>query len=468
LLGSRQWVSKLRIGSQNRLATSALWSSRCLACVLDAAGALNPFIRRNVNSWRGPVKARINRRKFLKTAAAGSVSATGPWFIRSLYAADDIKIAGIHDASGGLDIYCAPMINCLTLAVEDINAKGGLLGRKISQLNYDTQSNIQLYTQYATEAATKEHVSVVFGGITSASREAMRPVLDRFKTLYFYNTLYEGGVCDRNIFIVGTTPAQTLEKMIPYVMKKWGKKVYTLAADYIYGQTTAKWVKKYVVESGGEVLGTDFFPLDVTNFGPTIAKIQAAKPDIVMSVLVGGAHISFYRQWAASGMKKQIPMASTTFGLGNEQAVLTPEEGDGIIGSYGYFPSIDTPANIEFIKRYDARFGKNAPGNVEMSAMTYQGVNLWAEAVTKAGTVDRMKVIEALETGLSFVGPAGKTTIDPATHHCTMDTYIAVAENQKWKVLESFPQQKPLDTSAVCNLIKNPNDNQQYIIDVKT
>ena len=289
------------------------------------------------------MKGTINRRKFLKTAAAGSAAAAGPWFIPDLYAADDIKIAGIHDASGGLDIYCTPMINCLTLAVEDINAKGGLLGRKIALKNYDTQSNIQLYTQYATEVATKEHVAAVFGGITSASREAMRPVLDRFKTLYFYNTLYEGGVCDRNIFIVGTTPAQTLEKMIPYVMKKWGKKVYTLAADYIYGQTTAKWVKKYVVENGGEVLNTDFFPLDVTNFGPTIAKIQAAKPDIVMSVLVGGAHISFYRQWAASGMKKQIPMASTTFGIGNEQAVLTPEEGDGIIASYGYFPSIQTP-----------------------------------------------------------------------------------------------------------------------------
>jgi urea transport system substrate-binding protein len=293
-------------------------------------------------------------------------------------------------------------------------------------------------------------------------------VLDRFKTLYFYNTLYEGGVCDRNIFIVGTTPAQTLEKMIPYVMNKWGKKIYTVAADYIYGQTTAKWVKKYCVDNGGEVLSTDFFPLDVTNFGPTIAKIQAAKPDIVMSVLVGGAHISFYRQWAASGMKKQIPMASTTFGLGNEQAVLTPEEGDGIISTYGYFPSIQTPENLGFIKRYEDRFGKNAPGNIEMSAMTYQGFNLWADAVTKAGTTDRMKVIQALETGLSYVGPAGKTTIDPQTHHCIIDAYIAVAENQKWKVLESYSQQKPLDTSAVCNLIKNPNDNQQYIIDVKT
>ena len=153
---------------------------------------------------------------------------------------------------------------------------------------------------------------------------------------------------------------------------------------------------------------TDFFPLDVTNFGPTIAKIQAAKPDIVMSVLVGGAHISFYRQWAASGMKKQIPMASTTFGLGNEQAVLTAGGRRRHHRHYGYFPSIETPENLDFIKRYEARFGKNAPGNIEMSAMTYQGFNLWADAVTKAGTIDRMKVIQALETGMSFVGPAGK------------------------------------------------------------
>jgi branched-chain amino acid transport system substrate-binding protein len=414
------------------------------------------------------MKARINRRKFLGTATAGTIATAGPWFIPDLYAADEIKVAGIHDASGGLDIYCLPMINCLILAVEDINAKGGLLGRKINLSNFDTQSNIQLYTQYATEAATKDRVAVVMGGITSASREAMRPVLDRFKTLYFYNTLYEGGVCDRNIFIVGTTPAQTLEKMIPYVMKKWGKKMYTLAADYIYGQTTAKWVKKYCVENGGEVLSTDFFPLDANSFGPTIAKIQAAKPDFIMSVLVGGAHISFYRQWAAAGMKKQIPMGSTTFGIGNEQAVLTPEEGDGIISTYGYFPSIQTPNNLEFIKRYETRFGKNAPGNVEMSAMTYHGLNLWAEGVTKAGTTDRMKVIEALETGISFDGPAGRTTIDHATHHCIIDAYIADCQNQQWKVLESYPQQKPLDTSAVCNLIKNPADNQQYIIDVKT
>ena len=102
-------------------------------------------------------------------------------------------------------------------------------------------------------------------------------MLDKFKTLYFYNTQYEGGVCDRNQFDTGVTPAQTVEKLVPYAMKKWGKKVYVVAADYNYGQITSQWVKKYVTENGGEVSSIDFFPLDVTNFGPTISKIQVAE-----------------------------------------------------------------------------------------------------------------------------------------------------------------------------------------------
>ena len=207
----------------------------------------------------------------------------------------------------------------------------------------------------------------------------------------------------------------------------------------------------------------------MNNFGPTIAKIQAAKPDIVMSVLVGGAHISFYRQWAASGMKKQIPMASTTFGIGNEQAVLTPEEGNGIIASYGYFPSIQTPTNLEFVKRYVERFGKNAPGNIEMSAMTYQGVNLWAEAVTKAGTHGSHEGHRGAGNRSFFRRPCGKDddrSGDPSLHHRRL--YRRMRKISSGRCWSRIPQQKPVDTAAVCNLIKNPNDNQQYIIDVKT
>ena len=382
--------------------------------------------------------------------------------------ADPIKIAGIHDASGGLDTYGQPMIACLNYAVDEINAAGGLLGRQIELKNYDPQSNIQLYTQFATEAATKDKVAVVHGGITSASREAIRPILKKFNTLYFYNTQYEGGVCDRNEFSTGSTPAQNVNKLVPYVLKNWGKKVYVIAADYNYGQITSKWIAKYTREGGGEVLATEFFPLDVTNFGPLISKIQAAKPDAVISALVGGAHVSFYRQWAASGMKKQIPLASTTFGGGNESIVLSPEEGDGIVSAFSYFQEVDTPENKAFLDGFHKKLGDKAPYlGAELAMRTYIGVQLWAEGVKRAKSIDRMEVIKALESGISLATPAGKTTLDAKTHHTTVDVFLATCSNHGFKVIETFPQQPPSDTASVCDLAAHPNENKQYVVDIK-
>jgi len=406
----------------------------------------------------------INRRRLLQ-GAAGMAAGASFAFDRA-WAADPIGVASLHDLSGGLDIYGKPMVDALTLAVEEANAAGGLLDRQIKLISYDTQSSMQLYTQFAQQAALKDKVAVVMGGITSASREVIRPVLDRFKTLYFYNTQYEGGVCDRDQFDTGVTPAQTVEKLVPYAMKKWGKKVYVIAADYNYGQITSQWVKKYVVENGGEVDSIDFFPLDVTNFSSTISKIQAAKPDFVWSALVGGAHISFYRQWAAAGMGKSIPMASTTFGVGNEQIVLSPAECDGMLVCYNYFESIKNPVNTAFLEKFHKRFGADYPNVTELAMGTYQGFKLWAEGVKKANSVDRMKMIEALETGISIDAPSGKVTIDPPTHHCILDVHIAEVKDKKFDLLEDFAQQKPSDTAAVCNLIKNPNDNQQYVIKI--
>jgi len=409
----------------------------------------------------------VDRRKFLKASAAtAALLGTGVGISSRADAAGEIGVASLLDLSGGLDIYGKPMIDALTLAVEEANAAGGLIGRKIKLISYDTQSNMQLYTQFAQDAALKDKVAVVHGGITSASREVIRPVFDRFKTLYFYNTQYEGGVCDRNQFETGVTPAQTVEKLVPFCMKKWGKKVYTVAADYNYGQITSQWVKKYMQDGGGQVLATDFFPLDVTDFGPTIAKIQAAKPDFVWSALVGGAHISFYRQWAAAGMRSKIPMASTTFGVGNEHIVLSPEECNGMLVCYNYFQEVDNPTNKSFVERFHKRFGANYPYITELAMGTYQGFWLWAEAVKKAKSIDRLKVIKELETGISINAPSGKVTIDPPTHHCILDVHIAEVDNKKMKVLENFSQQPPADTRAVCDLIKNPNDNQQYVIKI--
>ncbi|MBJ7221262.1 MULTISPECIES: urea ABC transporter substrate-binding protein [unclassified Brenneria] len=409
----------------------------------------------------------ISRRSFIThsmLSALGLATVGIPKFPLAAEGGEPIKVATIFDLSGGLDIYGKPMANAMNLAAEEINASGGLLGRPLQMINYDAQSSMQLYAQYAQQAALKDKVAVVHAGITSASREVIRPVLSRFRTLYFYPALYEGGVCDRNYFSSGSTPAQTVEKMVPYAMNKWGKKVYILAADYNFGQIISQWVKKYVRDHGGESVAVDFFPLDVTDFGAAISKVQSAKPDFIWSALVGGAHLSFYRQWHAAGMTGKIPIASTNFGSGNEHIILSPAESNGILVCSNYLQESAEPANEEFIKRFKAKYGANAPYISDLAMGAYQGMLLWAEGVRKAGDIDRMKVIEALETGITVNSPSGKVTIDPATHHCTLDVHIAEVQDHRMKILESFSQQRPLDTAMVCDLKKNPRDTKQYQI----
>ena len=408
----------------------------------------------------------IDRRTFL---AAGSATMLGslamPAIVGSARAADTLKLGSLLDTSGIFDAYGKPMDMALQLAVDQINAGGGLNGQQVEIVSYDTQSDMALYTQYAQKLVRQDKVDVVHGGILSASREAIRQTLHKANILYFYNVLYEGGVCDRNICIDGVTPAQQVEVLMPAAIKKWGKKIYILAADYNYGQITARWMKKYGEDAGGEVIQTDFFPLDVSDFGATIAKIQTAAPDMVVCALVGGPHMSFFRQWAAAGMKSKIPMASTTLGVGNEHKVLTAEEGNGILVAYNYSPELDSPVNAAFLKAWGDKFGDTSLIH-EIAVSHYQGLLLWAQAVKNAGSAERMKVIEAIEGGLSIDGPAGKVSVDPKTHHAILDVHLMEFENQTMKVLESFSQRQPVDTQAVCDLVANPDDNQQYEIKI--
>ena len=410
----------------------------------------------------------MNRRQFFTATAragAGAAVAATSLFPVSVLAADEILVGGLHDETGGLDFAGAPMQQMLRFTVDEINQKGGLLGRKLRAVTADTGSNMQLYQSLAQQIALRDKVNVVQGGITSASREVIRPVLRRFNTLYFYNTLYEGGVCDRNCFCTGTTPAQAVEPIIDYAMKKWGNKTYVLAADYNYGQITAKWIAHYVEERKGTVQATNFFPLDVSDFASTIAKIQDAAPNFVCAALVGGAHISFFRQWAASGMNKKIPLTSTTFGVGNEHLALSAAEGDGILIAGNYSPEIDTPANKNFLAAYKKRYGDANPVH-ELAVSQYQGIMLWAEAVRKAGSVDHDALIKVLETGLKIEGPAGTVTVEPKTHHCALDIHLMVVKDQKLTIIDTAKQRPPADTAQYCDLQKNPDDNKQYEVKI--
>jgi urea transport system substrate-binding protein len=404
----------------------------------------------------------IDRRRFLAGALAGAATTSVLPRARA-QSADKIRIGTIVDLSGPMQPFGTQKKRCLDLAVEELNAKGGLLGKQLELTSYDSQSNDQLFAQFATQLALRDHVAVVHAGLLSSSREVIRPILRRANTLYFYNTPYEGGVCDRNTFCTGTTPGQLLANLLPYMIKKYGKKIYVLAADYNFGQLSEKWTRKIAAENGAQVIDAEFFPLDVAQFGATISKIQAAKPAFIVNTFVGPAHASFYGQWAAAGMKKQIPIASQTFGEGGEIVRMPPDVADGIVVCYNYLDEIDTPANKDFLARFTKRYGTDYGYIGDLAMSEYQGVMLWADAVRKAGSVDRDPVIKALETGLSITGPSGKITVDPATHHCIFDMYLAVAGNDhKFKIIEKYDQVKPTNPGNACDLIKKPNTNQQF------
>jgi urea transport system substrate-binding protein len=406
----------------------------------------------------------ISRRKALTGAIATGIGiATSDRFSRLALAADEINVGCVLDATGPINIYGLPMIDATKFAIDSINASGGVLGRKLNLILTDGQSNNQIYAQNAVKLILDDKVSVLMGGITSASREAVRPVVDKNPVVYFYNEQYEGGVCDKLVFCTGVTPAQQLGVLVPWATKQYGKKVYTLAADYNYGHISADWVKVYLKEAGGQLAGEEFIPLDVVNFDSVIQRLQAAKPDVIMSLLVGGNHIAFYRQFAAAGLKGKMAIVSATLGLGNEQVVLKPEEAEGIVVIYPYFQELDNPVNKKWVADWHKRFGDNYTYITDSACTVWNGWHLWAAAANKAKSLDREKVIAALESGLTFDSPEGAVKLDPKSHHVVHSVHLAkVNDKHGFTIMQSFSNIEPADTMKVCDLIANPNEHKQY------
>ena len=377
-------------------------------------------------------------------------------------ASDPIRVGSLLDETGPLNIYGTPMADATRLAVAHINASGGVLGRQLELVALDSKSDQNEYISGA-DRLVAEDLAVVHAGITSASREAIRPTFGEAELLYFYNVLYEGGVCDRNTFVTGVVPTQQLQVLIPWAIENIGPRLYILAADYNYGQISADWVRHYAAQHGGEIVGEDFFPLDVAEFGTTISAVQSAAPDAVMSLLVGGAHMSFYSQYAAAGVNASIPIVSTTFGLGSEQVALDADSAENIIVAYPYFEELDTPANTAFEEIWRAEFGDDYPYITDLAVYVWEGWHLWADAVEAAGTTEREAVIAQLEGGVSFDSPKGTVTLDGASHHLVQPVSLArTNDSGGFDVFETFDSIPPSFEQQSCDLIANPDTNEQF------
>ncbi|MYI89066.1 MAG: ABC transporter substrate-binding protein [Gammaproteobacteria bacterium] len=407
----------------------------------------------------------INRRNFLvgTGSAVGALMAV-PYISHAQ--SNPIRLGMLLDTSGPFSAYGIPMEKASQLAVESINEGGGLLGRQVEIVFRDTQSDMANYTTFANQMV-RQGLDVFHGGILSASREAIRQTLRQREIPYFYNVLYEGGVCDGNTFVTGTTPAQQVEALIPHAMNAYGaKKLYVLAANYNYGQITAAWVKRYAEQNGATDVEVEFFDLSDGDFGPAaIAKIQESGSELVVSVLVGAAQLSFYSEWLGSGMlaNPDAHLISTTFGVGNEHKVLPAVQSNGMLVANNWAPQNESAENKAFLEAWTAKHG-NTDDIHEIAVSQYQGILLWAHAVEQAGSVERSAITKVLESGASIVGPSGRVEMDPATHHCKLDIHVVEIQDQQMNIVKSFAQREPVDTQSVCNLTENPDSNVQYEI----
>src|SRR5699024_1115840 len=224
--------------------------------------------------------------------------------------------------------------------------------------------------------------------------------------LYFYNNQYEGGVASKYTFPTGAVPEHQVMTVMEYMIDNYGDKVYTIAADYNFGQITADWVRVATEELGGEILGEEFIPLGESQFNSSINKIQQVNPDFLVVLLTGEKQSSFYEQWNTQGIT-DLPMATTINMAQQYEHIRT--EAPALAHMHVAAPFMEelyTPEAQEFVDKFRAKFPDDDYVGMEAEAQ-YTGVYLWAKAVEQAGTTDVDAVIEQLESGLSWEAPSG-------------------------------------------------------------
>lgn len=356
-------------------------------------------------------------------AAAFAVVAAGP-----ALAQDPIKIGVLEDQSGDFAAATNVKVHAIELAAEEINEAGGIDGRPIELVVYDTQSDNRRYQEFMRRVLQRDQVDVVFAGFSSASREAYRPIVNQFDGLAFYNNQYEGGVCDANMIVTGAVPEQQFSTLIPWMMETYGPKVYTIAADYNFGQISAEWVRNIVAENGGEMVGEEFIPLGVSQFSQTIQNIQEADPDFVVTLLVGAAQASYYEQAAAAEVSK--PMASSVnVGQGYEHKRFTPPSLASMYVTTNYIEEVDTPESKAFLDKFRAKFPDEPYVNQE-AANSYIAMNLYKQMVERAGSTDHDAIRAELAKGdVCFDGPSGKVCLDPKSQHMSHTIFLAKVED---------------------------------------
>lgn len=410
----------------------------------------------------------ITRKQFLTgvvALAVGGVCAPAVLSVTSPARASDgrpVKLGFLFDQTGGFGEYGLPAVHAAELAVEEINAAGGLNGRKVEAVVVDTQSDTSRYVSMARMMIGRDKVDAIFGAIGSQDREAIRPIAHAAKIPYFYPTCYEGGVADSWTFCTGVVPEQGFATLIPYMIEQYGANVYDLAADYVWGQLSTLWLKRYVNEAKGNIAGTEAVPLNVSDFNSTLGRIQAAKPNWIYSSLTGKEQSAFFTQRASLGIDIPLSDFVITLAQAGGHRRMKPPVLSGLHETFSYVEELPGAKNADFVKRFRAKF----PSEVFISQPaqnTYVAVQLYAKAAALAGNVTPIEIVKALETGISYDAPEGNVRIDPKSHHVSHNVHLAkVGKDHKLEIVKSWENIEPFWLSSIGVDLTKKAESRQY------
>ncbi len=338
-----------------------------------------------------------------------------------------IKVGVIAELTGALSMMGTANANVARMVVDDINAKGGLLGRQIDLHIEDGETTDSVAEAKAAKLIEQDRVDVIFGGIYSSTRQAITGPVVKGKKLYIYPEQYEGQECHPLIFCTGPVPAQQVDSLVPWLMKETGAtRFYLPSADYVWPHVMNKKVRQVVTANGGEIVGEEYFPLDHADYGKTVEKIMSSGVEVVFNTTVPPGLMSFLEQLYDAGFTKGGGQVACTYFEENFAGFLPPEHTEGLYSCLDYYQSISDPFSVELLKRYDALYpgGAMFTGGSACSGL-YRGIKLWEAAVKEAGSLNRDDVIRALDHAKIAEGPGGPAAMVPGQHHVRMNMYIA-------------------------------------------
>jgi len=402
--------------------------------------------------------------KYVRTLALG-VSATGLMVGTAIQAEETVKVGILHSLSGTMAISETSLRDVLVFTFDEINAAGGVMGKKIEPVIVDGASNWPLFAEKAKQLLEQDKCAVVFGCWTSVSRKSVLPVFEKNNGLLFYPVQYEGEEESQNVFYTAEAVNQQATPAVDYLIKQGKTKFYLLGSDYVYPQTTNLVLLEYLLSKGVPIdnIGGGFkkdddrkiisagkyTPFGHTDYQQIVAEIKqfaAGGKACVVSTLNGDTNVPFFKEYASAGLTAETcPVVSFSISE-DEFRSLPAKQLVGQLGCWTYFQSYKSPENKKFTTDFFSWLktstldGLQKEGRVTCSPMvlSYDGVYLWKAAVEKAGSFEVDKVREALKGGLSFTGPGGKVT-SQKNMHMTKNVFIGESKaDGQFKILEEF------------------------------